>query len=213
MDMYPKYISPFGYQTGSNRIDSYGVNHSGFSLRDELEYQFARKKRENQLMEQYKAQGITKNYPQYTTNFWGNNAANNYGFGSSNIADNIANLPQVTPILQQPVQPQQIQQNQPQNMLSGVYNTYKDNGLLGLGMQYAEPSVKRAMKAAEWLKPLPISDINKHQYVSCVGATGGPLAAAETLAGGIYKEFDDYKKKVNNPQLSINDNFVFLYPL
>ena len=51
MDMYPKYISPFGYQTGQNRIDSYGVNHSGFSLRDELEYQFARQKRENLLRE------------------------------------------------------------------------------------------------------------------------------------------------------------------
>ena len=103
MDMYPKYISPLGYQMGDNRIDSYGVNHSGFSLRDELEYQFARKKRENQLMEQYKAQGITKNFPQYGTNFWGNNADNNYGFGNSNIEANIANLPQVTPILQQPI--------------------------------------------------------------------------------------------------------------
>ena len=39
MDMYPKYISPFGYQTGNNRIDSYGVNHSGFTTRDEIEYQ------------------------------------------------------------------------------------------------------------------------------------------------------------------------------
>lgn len=28
MDMYPKYISPFGYQTGQNRINSYGVNHN-----------------------------------------------------------------------------------------------------------------------------------------------------------------------------------------
>ena len=92
MDMYPKYTSPFGYQTGSNRIDSYGVNHSGFSLRDELEYQTTRQKRENQLMQQYNNQGITSNYPQYTTNFWGNNAANNYGFGSSNIENNITNV-------------------------------------------------------------------------------------------------------------------------
>ena len=35
-------------------------------------------------------QGITKNYPQYGTNFWGN-PDNNYGFGSSNIHDNIEN--------------------------------------------------------------------------------------------------------------------------
>ena len=46
---------------------------------------------ENELKAQYNAQGITSNYPQYTTNFWGN-SANNYGFGITNIADNIANM-------------------------------------------------------------------------------------------------------------------------
>lgn len=47
-------------------------------MRDEIDYQFARQKRENELQAQYNAQGITENYPQYTTNFWGN-AANNIG--------------------------------------------------------------------------------------------------------------------------------------
>ena len=42
-------------------------------------------------MRQYNAQGITENYPQYSTNFWGN-SANNYGFGMTNIAGNIANM-------------------------------------------------------------------------------------------------------------------------
>jgi len=42
-------------------------------------------------MRQYNAQGITENYPQYTTNFWGN-SANNYGFGMTNIAGNIENM-------------------------------------------------------------------------------------------------------------------------
>ncbi|MBP5399536.1 MAG: hypothetical protein J6Y53_03875 [Alphaproteobacteria bacterium] len=32
------------------------------------------------------------NYPQYTTNFWGTNADNNYGFGTSNIGSNIKNM-------------------------------------------------------------------------------------------------------------------------
>ena len=91
MDMYPKYISPFGYQTNNGKIDSYGVDHSGFTTRDELEYQFARDKREQDLMKQYNAQGITSNYPQYGTNFWGN-SANNYGFGNSNISANIENM-------------------------------------------------------------------------------------------------------------------------
>ncbi len=91
MDMYPKYTSPFGYQTGTGGIDTYGVNHNGFTTRDELEYQFARQKRENQQKAQYNAQGITSNYPQYTTNFWGN-SANNYGFGMTNIENNINNI-------------------------------------------------------------------------------------------------------------------------
>lgn len=89
--MYPKYTSPFGYQTGTGGIDTYGVNHNGFTTRDELEYQFARQKRENQQKAQYNAQGITSNYPQYTTNFWGN-SANNYGFGMTNIENNINNI-------------------------------------------------------------------------------------------------------------------------
>lgn len=90
-------------------IDTYGVNHNNFSLRDELEYQFARQKRENQLMQQYNNQGITSNYPQYTTNFWGN-SANNYGFGMTNIAAaienhpifNLASLPQQPKVRKQP---------------------------------------------------------------------------------------------------------------
>ena len=90
MNFYGNYKSPLGYQTGENQIDTYGVDHSGFSTRDELEYQFARQNKENQIIENYNNQGITKNYPQYGTNFWGG-SDNNYGFGSSNIHDNIEN--------------------------------------------------------------------------------------------------------------------------
>ena len=113
MDMYPKYTSPFGYQTGVGGIDTYGVNHNNFSLRDEIEYQFARQKRENQLMQQYNNQGITENYPQYGTNFWGN-AANNYGFGNSNISANIENMQNnTTPIPMATAVPQQQTSNDP----------------------------------------------------------------------------------------------------
>ena len=92
MDMYPKYKSKFGYQIGNNQIDSYGVDHSGFSTRDEVAYQFAREERENALLEQLKKQGITSNFPQYGTDFWVNNADNNYGFGMTNISANIENM-------------------------------------------------------------------------------------------------------------------------
>lgn len=113
MDMYQKYTSPFGYQTGTGGIDTYGVNHNGFSLRDEIEYQFARQKRENELQAQYNAQGITENYPQYTTNFWGN-SDNNYGFGMTNITDNIANMKNTTtPIPVATATPRQQTSNNP----------------------------------------------------------------------------------------------------
>ena len=87
MKMFNKFQSPLGYQVTDDLIDTYGVDHSNFSAR---EYQFARQNKENQLIQNYNNQGISDNYPQYGTNFWGN-PDNNYGFGSSNIHDNIEN--------------------------------------------------------------------------------------------------------------------------
>lgn len=82
MSFWKKYQSPLGYHGNNNRIDSYGVDHSGFTTRDELAYQNARINRENDLITKMNNQGITT-YPQYSTNFWGNNPDNNYGFGTS----------------------------------------------------------------------------------------------------------------------------------
>ena len=113
MDIHPKNISPLGYQTGMGGIDSYGVNHNGFTNQDEIAYQMARSSREQDLIKQYNAQGITSNYPQYTTNFWGN-PANNYGFGNSNIAANIENMQNnTTPIPMATAIPQQQTSNDP----------------------------------------------------------------------------------------------------
>ncbi|MBQ8464787.1 MAG: hypothetical protein IJ545_02120 [Alphaproteobacteria bacterium] len=186
MSFYKQYTSPLGYVSNGNPIDTYGVDHSGFTTRDELQYQTARINRENELMKQYNNHGITENYPQYTTNFWGSSADNNYGFGTSNIGSNIENRQQTA--------------SQPQNSISDAYSIYKNKGLYGLGMKYAEPSVQQAIQAKDRIAPLPISDVNKHQYISCVGSTGGPLATLETLGGGIYKEIQDTKDKLMDPQ-------------
>ena len=115
MSFYKQYTSPLGYESNSNRVDTYGVDHSGFTTRDELQYQTARINRENDLMKQYNNQGITSNYPQYTTNFWGSSADNNYGFGTSNIGSNIENRQQtMTPIPQMETQPSAPQVQQPE---------------------------------------------------------------------------------------------------
>ena len=93
MDIWDEIKKLSGYQSGNGGVDSYGVDHSGFSTRDELEYQSARLARENQLAEGFAKQGIAEeNYPQFGTNFWDGSPENNYGFGSSNISQNIENV-------------------------------------------------------------------------------------------------------------------------
>ena len=65
MNTFNKNKSIFNYKSGEGGIDSYGVDHSGFTLRDELEYQMARTQREQDLLKGYNANGITK---------WGNSS-------------------------------------------------------------------------------------------------------------------------------------------
>lgn len=69
MDMYSKYKSPLGYSMGEDNIDTYGVDHSRFSIRDELAYQLARRQREREIIKKYNDYGVTKDYPQYSTDF------------------------------------------------------------------------------------------------------------------------------------------------
>ena len=92
MEMFNKYKSPLGYAINDNNTDTYGVDHSGFTTRDELAYQMARQQRENQMIKNYNNQGISQDYPQLGTNFWGNSPDNNYGFGNSQISSNIENV-------------------------------------------------------------------------------------------------------------------------
>ena len=87
------------------------------------------------------------------------------------------------------------------NKLKDLYGAYKQNGATYAAQHYGEPSVRQAMKATDWLSPLDMPDVNKHQYVSCIGSTGGPLAMTETIIGGVKKEIDDYNKKMNNQDL------------
>ena len=94
--MYPRYRSRSGYFNQDDQTDGYGVDHSGFSLRDELLYQTARTEREQELFENFNRQGVDENYPRLGTGFW-ENSADNYGFGRSNIENNIKKR-QFTPV-------------------------------------------------------------------------------------------------------------------
>ena len=122
MDIFGKYKSQLGYQVGENQIDTYGVDHSGFTTRDEVAYQTARQQRENQIMQNYNGQGITQDYPQYGTNFWGSSPENNYGFGVSNITPNVENM-QNTPV------PDSLATNSQNNIMNNNidYSLYGDD--------------------------------------------------------------------------------------
>ncbi len=50
MEMYACYQSPLNYTTGDTNIDSYGVDHSNFTTRDEIEYQLYRQEEENKYI-------------------------------------------------------------------------------------------------------------------------------------------------------------------
>lgn len=63
-------------------------------------------------------------------------------------------------------------------------------------MQALPQSVRKAEEEANRLQTVRMSDENKHQYVSCIGAQGGAMGALAILAAGIYKEGKDLAKKL-----------------
>ena len=175
MSFWKQYISPLGYVSNGNTIDTYGVDHSGFTTRDELQYQTARINRENDLMTQMNNQGIT-NYPQYGTNFWGSSADNNYGFGTSNIGNNIENMQQtMTPVPQQP-QPAQPQVSQQPDVWADQAQRRAENSLLmdGMDMLYG---ANRAVNGAtfgglDWLGNKLGIDTQMNEYLQLKDAQG-----------------------------------------
>ncbi len=222
MDIYPKNISPLGYQTGVGGIDSYGVNHNGFTNQDEIAYQMARSKREQDLIKQYNAQGITSNYPQYTTNFWGN-PANNYGFGNSNIEANIANLPQVTPILQQPTVSQQQIQNSVQPQIwetaadgKKVYdNVVRNEGNYQPQEQNMLDYVISAIKAVPDmlnnyvnLKDVKLADKYKHAFINCNASQYGQGGADVAELASNIRETYDRTTGANTLDSSMGDQYA-----
>ena len=149
-NIYRNSSSPFGYDVGEeDRIDAYGVDHSNFSLRDEIEYQMARVNREDQFKQSYNKQGITENYPQFGKSFWGNNSENNYGFGSSNISENIEQMKtNGMPTLKETLQ----YQNQMNNQDS--MTTPTPWGQSSLGQNNAITSTEYGQNITSQLRPL-----------------------------------------------------------
>lgn len=80
-------------------------------------------------------------------------------------------------------------------------NGYKQ-GIVDKAVNFlATPTVKRAYALSkEYSKPKynNISDVDKHRYISCISASGGPISAVETIIGSGLKETKDIWNKLSN---------------
>ena len=175
MNFYQEYKSPFGYQTGTNGIDSYGVDHRGFDTRDELEYQTARNTKERRLATDLQRQGIGENdHPQYGTDFWGN-SENNYGFGIRNIGQNVQNHPamNMTPVQNQQSAPSQqaetnvmLQQNSMRLVEGGVQNFRYGEG-------FSHEFINQMLNDTRFQKAMMRTRKNEGGYVNHPNDRGG----------------------------------------
>ena len=176
MSIFGQYQTPLGYKISENGIDTYGVNHTKFSIQDELNYQFARDKREKQIIAELNKQGITENYPQYGTNFWNRSSDNNFGFGEDNVQENIEK--KAIPEMQK--------------------GTIADSFDL-LNMKDGMQSLLHAINTYKQLFSQPVNDKYKHSVISCIASQGGNLPFLAMGGLGITKEFIDIIKKFSNP--------------
>ena len=194
MNMYSKYRSPLGYYNNDNQIDSYGVNHSGFSARDELNYQMARQQREDAMMQCCNNQRITSNYPQYTTNFWGNSADDNYGFGNSDIEGNVEKMKPSSLNIRHPI--------------TSLYNTGHKIGELAAAAQiaydYLQKMKQTGRKLVTTYGPNQGADIDNyyHPLLLCQLAKISPTSRDWGLRLGYAKEIWDYHKKKGTMPMS-----------
>ena len=179
-------------------------------LRDELQYQTARINRENELMKQYNNHGITSNYPQYTTNFWGSSADNNYGFGTSNIGSNIENMQTTS---QSQIQPKIWESASDGKKvyddvvkIEGDYNP-KNQGLI----DYTASAINGTINLVNNyfpLKDLKVTDKYKHALMNCYASQYGKGGADVAKLASDVREFYDTTTGANTLDNSQGDQYA-----
>ncbi len=220
MDIFGKYKSPLGYTLGGNNVDSYGVDHSGFTTRDEVAYQTARQQRENQIMQNYNGQGINQDYPQYGTDFWGHSSENNYGFGASQISPNIENI-QNTPVPNVQNQVQTKANNIPRywdtaadgekvwnyvQQQEGDIKPQRQN-MLGYGASGVIGGVKTLYNYLR-LQPKSYTDKYKHAVINCSASQSGEAGYDLANAFSNFKEDRDISSGGNTLDSSQADQYA-----
>ena len=192
--------------------------------RDELAYQRARQQRENQIIQNYNNQGITKDYPQAGTNFWGNSPDNNFGFGSSNITENVAKANQKTIDILPNNNSQGL--NQEPNNIPRYWDTATDGEKVWNYVQQQEGKViparqnkldyglsgltggAKAIYNFITLRSKPYTDKYKHSLINCKSAQSGKGGYDAIKVFSDYKEHDDVSSGANTIDSSLADQYA-----
>ena len=205
---YDDYQSPLGYRALKNGYDTYGVDHSQFTTREEVEYQDKRIKREEELMQQQRNMGITGNYMQYGTNFWNTSPENNYGFGGSEIKNLNAENYNSTIL--------------PNNRNSKINDLSINPGYyLGYGVGYIHSDIqdpngyinsfKNIMNYNKQYRPKNVNDKYKHAMINCLMAQNGSKSEkVSQILSGLKENYDVLFNK-NTSQASDEDMEANIY--
>ena len=188
--------------------------------RDEVAYQTARQQRENQIMQNYNGQGITQDYPQYGTDFWGSLPENNYGFGASQISPNIENI-QNTPVPNVQNQVQTKANNIPRywdtaadgekvwnyvQQQEGDIKPQRQN-MLGYGASGVIGGVKTLYNYLR-LQPKSYTDKYKHAVINCSASQSGEAGYDLANAFSNFKEDRDISSGGNTLDSSQADQYA-----
>ena len=153
--------------------------------------------RENQIIQNFHNQGITKDYPQMDNSFWGISPDNNYGFGNSQISSNIENIQNQeinSALYPQPIgndaNSNQLTQNTNPNTMSDVAPLQPSNNVL--------PEYQLGMLSAK-----EESDNGKQLFNNCnADKTGGCSYGTYQIETkkGTMKDYLNYLNKNPNYQ-------------
>ncbi len=156
------------------------------------------------MIQNYNKNGVTENYPQYGTNFWGGSPDNNYGFGSTNIEKNVEQLCREPRYWTTAAEGKE------------VYDyVVQQEGKPSLEFQWPVGYIESAGSAAlhlkddyNRLKDQNVTDKYKHALMNCHAAQYGPGGShAAWLASGAKEMYDKWSGN-NTSDASDADNYA-----
>ena len=189
MDFFGGYRSPFGYENGENGgVDSYGVDHSGFSTQDELQYQTLRVNRESELAEDLERSGVAEeNYPQYGLSFWQNAGSSGGGLDMASLSPTVQaafNLAKNNPTNASAIQ---YAQNMPP-MVRNDANTKSSIDYSLYGSDFSKEYIDNMLQDSRFQRAMKRTRVNEGGYVNHPNDRGG--ATNYGISSRIYPNED-----------------------